>query len=285
MSKEEKKKKNKIFSNKKQKTTKIPPKYNKKFIKFAVILVLGISLIPIGIVFGLSVEKYSDDVLVKDKFPSILLSVKREFEREFDLLLEDMRNDPLNGLMVDKLPSSEQIFFEEWANDRFPRVDIPTFGGYIESVGAKAVGDINLDRELPMADLNISSKDDPSKITQEQCNSLWNPTTSNSLVSSSQSIWFRAAEGIQNDREILKVYFNLTEAQLNFMCSWITTGQTSWLLYLAQEDRLTWNPLLLLGLVISGGVLIGYSSPKVIHEIKNKKESKALKSSDIKSYT
>lgn len=291
MSKEEKKgkieksvkKKKKIFLNIKHKITKISHIYNKKFISFAVILALGISLIPIGIILGLNVEKYSDNQMVKDKFPTILLSVKREFEREFDILFEDMRNDPLNGLFVDKLPSSEEIFFEEWANDRFPRVDIPTIGGYIESVGAKVVGDINLDGEIPEADLNISSNDNPSEITQEQCNALWDSTIRNSLVYSSQSIWFSAAEGVQSNQELLKEYFNLTEAQLNFMCSWITTGQNSWLLYLAREDRLTWNPLLFLGLVIPGGILIGYSTPKVRREIKNKqKGKKALKSSDLK---
>lgn len=278
------KKKKKKFSKIKQKITKIPKEYNKKFISFAIILVLGISLIPIGIVLGLNIEKYSDNQLVKDKFPTILLSVKREFEREIDVLIEDMRNDPLNGLFADKLPSSEEIFFEEWANDRFPRVDIPTVGGYIESVGAKAIGDINLDGKTPEADLNISSINDPSGITQEQSSSLWDPTISNSLVYNSQSIWFRAAQGVQNDRDILKNYFNLTEAQLNYMCSWITTGQDSWLLYLAREDRLTWNPLLLLGLVIPGGILIGYSTPKVRREIRNKKKgTKVLKSSDLKS--
>jgi len=292
MSKEEKKSKSeksvktkkKIFTNIKHKITEIPIGDNKKVISFAVILALGISLIPIGIILGLDVEKYSDNQMVAEKFPSILQSVKREFESEFDILFEDMRNDPLNGLFVDKLPTSEEIFFEEWANDRFPSVDIPTLGGYIESVGAKVVGDINLDEEIPNADLNISSITDPSGITQEQCNALWDPTITNSLVYSSQSIWFSAAQGDQNDREILKENFNLTDAQLNFTCNWITTGQNSWLLYLAREDRLTWNPLLFLGLVITGGVLIGFSAPKVMHEIKNKKkENKSIKSSNLKS--
>ena len=266
------------------KITKILNKDNKKFISFIVVLALGISLIPIGIVLGLDIEKYSDNQMVKDNFPTIILSVKHDFEKEFDILVEEMRNDPLNGLFVDKLPSSEEIFYEEWANDRFPSVDIPTVGGYIESVGAKAVGDINLDEEIPEADLNISSSTNPSGITQEQCNALWDLSIRNSLVYSSQSIWFGAAEGNQNDRDILKESFNLTEAQLNFTCNWITTGQNSWLLYLAREDRLTWNPLLFLGLVIPGGVLIGYSTPKVIHEIKDKRKgNKTIKSSDLKS--
>ena len=292
MSKEEKKSKidkpvknkKKIFSKKKQKIPKIPNKYNKKFISFALMLALGISLIPIGIILGLDVEKYSDSQLAKDKFPTILLSVKSEFEHEIDILFEEMRNDPQNGLLADKLPSSEEIFFEEWANDRFPHVDVPTIGGYIESVGAKAVGDINLDGELPEADLNISSNDNPSGLSQEQCNALWDPTIRNSLVYNPQSIWFSAAEGVQTYRETLKDNFNLTDSQLNFMCGWIITGQDSWLLYLAREDRLTWNPLLLLGFIIPGGVLIGFSTPKVMREIKNKqKGKKGPKSSDLKS--
>lgn len=232
MSKEEKEdkieksvvKKKKKFLNGRDKITKILNKDNKKVISFVLVLALGISLIPIGIVLGLDVEKYSDNQMVKDNFPTIILSVKREFENEIDVLMEDMRNDPLNGLFVDKLPSSEEIFFEEWANDRFPSVDIPTIGGYIESKGAQAIGNINLDEEIPEADLNISSSNDPSGITQEQCSALWDPTIRNSLVDSSQSIWFSAAEGSQNDREILKETFNLTEVQLNFTCSWIITG-------------------------------------------------------------
>jgi len=276
--------KKKIVLKKKPKTPKPPREYNKKFVSFIAILVLGIILVPIGLVLGLDFEKYSDDQMVKENFPTILLSVKSEFEHEFDALVEDMENDPLNGLFLDKLPSVEEIFFEEWANDRFPKVDIPTIGGYIESVGANAVGDINLDGELPEADLNISSIDNPSGITQEQCNVLWNPTIQNSLVYSPQSIWFSVAEGSQDNRELLKNSFNLTEAQLNLLCSWINTGQSSWLLYLAREERLTWNPLLLLGLVAAGGILIGYSAPKVRREMKNrKKEDKVLKSPKLKS--
>ena len=276
--------KKKIVLKKKPKTPKPPREYNKKFVSFIAILVLGIILVPIGLVLGLDFEKYSDDQMVKENFPTILLSVKSEFEHEFDALVEDMENDPLNGLFLDKLPSVEEIFFEEWANDRFPKVDIPTIGGYIESVGANAVGDINLDGELPEADLNISSIDNPSGITQEQCNALWNPTIQNSLVYSPQSIWFSVAEGSQDNRELLKNSFNLTEAQLNLLCSWINTGQSSWLLYLAREERLTWNPLLLLGLVAAGGILIGYSAPKVRREMKNrKKEDKVLKSPKLKS--
>ena len=260
-------------------------KYNRKrFVVSAIIFALGISMIPIGIVLGTDTENFSNAQIVKQQFPTVLLAVKSNLEQQFDDLVEEMKNDPLNGLLVDKLPTPEEIFFAEWANDWFPKVDIPTIGGYIESVGAKAIGDIDLDGRSPKADLNISAKGSPSGITIDQCRALWNARNTNSLVSKSPTIWFEIVEGSPENREDLKEHFNLTEIQLNLICNWINTSQNTWLPYLAQQERLILNPLPFFGFLGIGALLLVYSAPKVTSEtMKMLKEKKTIDSGKIKS--
>ena len=278
-----KKKKDKnanITSNKRHKlkskiTSKVSNVKNKKLIAFSTILALGIALIPFGIGFGLNSEKYTNPQIVKQKFPTVLLSVKNTVESKFQNLIDDMKEDPLNGLFVDKLPTPEEIFFEEWANDWFPDIDIPTVGGYIESVGAKAVGDIDLDGKYPFSDLNITSSSKPSGMLYNQCKALWDPQNINSLVSKSPSIWFSALGGNSDDQIILNQKFNLTSTQLSYILTWINVSQNTWLPNLAKEDRLMLNPLIFFGLLSGGIVLIGLSTPKVRKEIKSiRSESK-----------
>ena len=224
--------------------------------------------------FGTSTENYSNAEIVENQFPSVLLSVKRDVEQQFHDLIEEMKEDPLNGLFVDKLPTPEEIFYEEWANDRFPTLDIPTVGGYIQYVGRKAVGDINLDNNPPNADLNISSFDNPSEITYEQFNSLWNKLQSNSLVSKSSKIWFRTLQVDSPYRGTLKDQFNLTESQITFILNWINVSRNTWLPYLARQDRLTLIPLPFFGLLGAGLALLIYSTPKLRKESKKILESR-----------
>jgi len=246
----------------------------KNLYRYAMVLALGISLIPIGLVFGSSFQLYTDDDLVVKRFPLVLSSVKNKVERVFDTLIEDMKEDPLDGLYVDKLPSAEEIFFAEWAEDGFPKVEIPVIGGYIERMGAESVGDIDLDNQFNSADLNISSSKKPSGLCQAQCQVLWSSEVENSLISSKYSIWFSALEGNLNNRESLKLNFNLTEFQLNLICNWISVGQNTWIRYLSREERFEIIPLLFFGLIIPSGVLIGYGTLKVRPEIKKLKHDK-----------
>ena len=216
---------------------------NKRFLVLLIILGIGIASISTGIVLGLDTEKYTNDQIVYEQFPTVLLAVKRDIEDQFDDLIEEMKEDPLDGLMVDKLPSSEEIFFEEWANDWFPHVDIPTIGGYIESVGAKAVGDINLDGNPPVADLNITNNNKPSGMTQIQCRLLWDPSKPNSLVNRPPNLWYDIIDGNEDHKSEIMENFNLTEIQLNLICNWINISKYTWLPNLAKLDRITINPL------------------------------------------
>ena len=203
------------------------------------------------------------------------MTVKSDLEQEFDNLLNDMKDDPLDGLMIDKLPTAEQIFFAEWANDWFPHVDIPTIGGYIESIGARAIGDIDLDGQPPKADLNISSKEDPSGLTQAQCKALWNSDDEQSIVYTNPKVWFDTVDGSSDYRSSLMSSYNLSDTQLDFIVSWINTSQNTWLLNLAQVNRLVLNPIPFFVFLGAGVVLIIISAPKVIREIKIRRKGKS----------
>lgn len=259
-------------------TSKKEISHNKRLISSIIIFSLGISLILPGIIFGTSTESYSNPEIVRRKFPFVLLSVKSNLEQHFTELIEEMEDDPLNGLFLDKLPTPEEIFYEEWANDRFPKVDIPTIGGYIEYTGSKAVGDINLDDNPPIADLNISSKDNPSEISIDQCQALWNIHNRYSLVYRSSTNWFKVIQGDINIRANIMDEFNLSDTQLNFICEWINISQYTWIPHYAREERLLINPLPFIGFLGVAGLLIVYSTPKVISEIRKnvrgKKDSK-----------
>lgn len=278
------KKKKTGLKNKLLKKIDLSQKYNKRFVVSGIIFALGISMILAGIFLGTDTEDYSNAQIVKQQFSTVLLSVKSNLEQQFNELIEEMKNDPLDGLLVDKLPTPEEIFFEEWANDWFPKVDIPTIGGYIQSVGAKAVGDIDLDGRSPKADLNISTKGDSSGITLDQCHALWDARNTNSLVSKSPAIWFETVQGSPDNRGHLKEHFNLTEIQLNLICNWIYTSQNTWLLYLAQEERLILIPLPFFVFLGIGALLLIYSAPKLTSETRKMlKEKKTIDSNKKKS--
>lgn len=281
-------KKNRAVKNKSNKLAniklflrKLVPK-RKGLILPIVLCALGLSLIPISIMTSMSTQTISDNNVIRDQFSEILLNIKVECEVNFQDLLNQMEEDPLDGLYMDKMPTPQEIFFAEWANDWFPEVQIPLIGDYIESIGARMIGDINLDEDFPEADLNISSHLNPSGISQYQCQELWNPTRDNSLVSLDPSIWFRMTEGLQDDRFILKLEFNLTENQIEMISSWIITSQNTWLRQFAKKDVLTLNPLLLIVIMAPGIAMISYSVIKIRSEILkgrdfNKKKSKVEK--------
>ena len=262
----------------------------KNLIAPIIVLALGLSLITSSMIFSRDIQTRSDVSIVKKNFSKVLLTVKADLENEFQKILENMQNDPINGLTMDKMPTAEEIFFTEWGNDCFPDVPIPLIGDYIESIGANLVGDIDLDGQGSKADLNISSHYNLSGIDQTQCKAIWNPQNENSLVTAYPSIWFRVSEGNNEDRGILKISFNLTDTQLNLVCNWIIISWNGWMKFLAQEEVFMLNPLLLTGLMIPGGALISYGVIKLGSEIlkrrninpKMVKNNKGSKSSNSK---
>jgi hypothetical protein len=244
--------------------------------RHVVILIIGISLVPISIVYGTGTEMYVDNEMVEQKFSSVLLGVKSSLIKDFEQKLEEMKEDPLDGLYDDEMPTAEEIFYSEWANDKFPEVQIPVIGAYIEEIGAQKIGDINLDESFPPADLNISSVSHPSGISITQSQALWNPQNGNSFVSN-KHIWYTASEGDIESINSLKSAFNLTDQQIDQICSWIIVGKNTWIKYLSREDIFTLNPFIFFGSLIPGIALIGYGTLKSIPQIKKFRANKISK--------
>lgn len=244
--------------------------------RHVVILIIGISLVPISIVFGTGTEMYVDNEMVEQKFSSVLLGVKSSLINDFEQMLEEMKGDPLDGLYDDEMPTAEEIFYSEWANDKFPEVQIPVIGGYIEEIGAEKIGDIDLDGSFPPADLNISSSSHPSGLTITQCQALWNPQNGNSFVSN-KIIWSTASEGDLESINSLKSSFNLTDQQIDQIYSWIIVGKSTWIKYLSREEIFTLNPLIFFGSLIPGIALIGYGTLRIIPQIKELRAKKISK--------
>ena len=223
------------------------------------IIILTLFLSSIGLVISGSILSFGSQLvynenLVEDNFASILLNIKHSQEIEFQELLDEIKNDPLEGLYDNKLPTAEEIFYEEWANDWFPAIDIPLIGGYIQAECAEIIGDINLDNQAPEADLNISSRLNPSGITMEQCNSLWNRHNSLSLVTTEKVIWLGTLNTDDYD-ESLMFAFNLSEYQLYLIKNWINVSQQGWMRFYAKEAQITINPIFL-----SGSIAIGVAT-------------------------
>jgi hypothetical protein len=216
---------------------------------------------------------YSEN-LVEDEFASILLTAKHSIEAEFQSLLEDVKNDPLGGLYDEKLPSVEDIFYEEWANDWFPIVDIPVIGGYIQEKCAEIIGDVDLDNQLPYADLNISSHFNPSGITLEQCQALWNPSNSLSLVTRGDVIWLDAI-GNDNYNNILRLAFNLSESQLHLIFNWVNMSQLGWMKFYAKEAQIIVNPIFLSASIAIGGITMFFAYESIRSFFKRKNLSKS----------
>lgn len=194
---------------------------------------------------------------VKSLFPTILLDVKAQTESEFRLISNEMRDDELGELLTGKMPTTEEIFFSEWANDWFPLIDIPIYGPIIEEFGAEMVGDINIDGVNPKADLNISKNSNPSNLNFLQCKALWNQNMKNSLVSQNSNIWFQATLGNLNSQLTLQTNFNLTKIQLDLICIWINISSSGWMKNIAHRYDL--KPMLFTVLIITGSILTGFS--------------------------
>ncbi|MBY8985078.1 MAG: hypothetical protein KGD65_08435 [Candidatus Lokiarchaeota archaeon] len=230
---------------------------------------LGIGLITSGTILSFGSQMVHNENLIEYNFASTLLTIKNLKETEFQALLDEVKNDPLDGLYDEKLPSAEDIFYEEWANDWFPVVEIPIIGGYIQAECAEIIGDVNLDDLPPNADLNICSHLNPSGITIEQCQELWNPSNSLSLVSRGDVIWLDA---IDNDdyNNTLRFAFNLSEYQLNLIYNWVNISRLGWMKVYAMEAQLTVNPILLSASIAIGGITAFFAYKYLRPKLKRK---------------
>lgn len=220
-------------------------------------LILGATSLTLSLTLFNPFIAESEANKVKSLFPTILLDVKEQTESEFRLLLDEMRDDELGELLAGKMPSIEEIFFSEWANDWFPLINIPVYGPIIEEFGAEMVGDINFDGIDPKADLNISSNSNPSDLTFIQCKALWNRNIRNSLVSENSNIWFKATLGGQDSQITLQTNFNLTKIQLDLICIWINVSSSGWMKNIAHRYDL--EPMLFTVLIATGSTLTGFS--------------------------
>jgi hypothetical protein len=222
-----------------------------------ILLILGGTSLILGLLLFNPFIPGSEDDRAKTFFPIILLDVKKQSENEFSRLLDEIRDDEIGDLLTGKMPTTEEIFFAEWANDWFPSIDIPIYGPIIEEFGAEMVGDVDFDNIDPKADLNISSNFNPSDLTLEQCEILWNQNIKNSLVSQSSDIWFQATLGNLNSQERLQTSFNLTRRQLNLICNWVNSSSSGWIKNIAYRYDL--KPILFIVFMISGSALTGFS--------------------------
>lgn len=274
------------MNQKSKKQKKNNPSSNKESILISkyrniIILIIGISLVPISIVFGTDTEMYADNEMVEQKFSSVLLGVKSSLIKDFEQMLEEMKEDPLDGLYDDEMPTAEEIFYSEWANDNFPEVQIPVIGGFIEEIGAEKIGDIDLDGSFSPADLNISSVNNPSGMTITQCQELWNPQNENSFVSN-KLIWLSASQGDLESINLLKNDFNLTDQQIGQIYDWMIVGKNTWIKYLSREEIFTLNPVIFFSSLIPGIALIGYGSFKIKPQIKEFRKKKKFSKTKIK---
>jgi len=252
---------------------RLKEKLSRKAILAMILIGLGVSLIPIGFFLSSEVEKLDENKLVRENFSTILLEVKDDLESEFSELLDEMSNDPLEGFIMDLMPTPEDIFLSEWSNDKFPDVLIPLIGSYIESIGTERVGDINLDNEPPEADLNISSIRNPSELSMQQCHALWDPFNLFSLTSGLPVIWFDLIDGNIENRSLLMTNFNLTESQIDTIIQWIINSQDGWMRTKIHSIIEFLNPIILFGLVGGGIALISVSSLLLRSELKKVKRN------------
>lgn len=228
---------------------------------------------------------------------------------------------PLEDLvefMDDAMPSAEEIFLQEWANDYFPKVQVNLsilfdhvlgviynltkvfvelifiwdifnlfdpikdalfdelysifeelfttspvakaieglLKNLIQELGAEMVNEegsatgegVDIDGRDPynypgsFADLNISTHSrGGANITQQQCETLWDPDTPNSLVSDSSAVWFEAMKGDEESKNLLMDLFNLTDTQLNLILDWIDVSINGWIKNMCEWQILDWN--------------------------------------------
>jgi hypothetical protein len=228
----------------------IPPNQYLK-ITSILLVILGVSLGPCGFInYFINEEAHSSQA----KFARILFKVKKDCEADFSSILNAINDDPLDEIVKSKLPTTEEIFLSEWANDWFPNIEIAIVGNIIEETGAELVGDINLDNKDPEADLNISSRSFPSNISLLQCKALWNRENRYSLIFSIPHIWFDALNGNNQSRNLLRYHFDLTERQLNLILTWVDKSYNGWTKDIAYIDVFIYMNYAFLGLGISLGL-------------------------------
>jgi len=229
---------------------------NKRLVAAILAITLGSGILSTGIILAYVVPSETGNKLTqaKNQFSSILFGVKMNFEANFSQILTEMEAEPLGDLLVGKMPTPEEVFFAEWANDWFPHIDISIYGPIIESIGAEKVGDVNIDGVIPNADLNITSHTDPSNINLKQCQTLWDSTFINSLTFGLPTVWFKAIEGSLDDQDLLKMNFNLTGTQLNLICNWINVSLNGWMKNIVGPEGL--NPALFFGLFGAGSAFL-----------------------------
>lgn len=231
---------------------------NKKFNLFVslICIIVGISLITTSFLIGSESQIKTKSIDVKRNFSEILLEMKEKTEIDIDIILTEMENDPLDGLFMDLMPSPEEIFFAEWANDSFPDVHIPLIGHLVKSIGTSKVGDVDLDGQAPFADLNITSQYRPSLLSQKQCLELWNVNNSYSFVFKTSNIWLDIVEGDSKNFNLLKTTFNISQLQLGLINEWINVSINSWMQIFSQRTKTVniYNPVLLFGFIGAGTV-------------------------------
>lgn len=262
-----------------KKNLKIPPS---QYLKLSALLlvVFGACLAPAGFLnYLFNEEAHSYEA----KFARILYTIKKDCESNFEGILNTINDDPLDDLIKSKLPTTEEIFLSEWANDRFPTIEIAIVGNIIEETGSEMVGDVNLDNVEPIADLNISSQKLPSNISLRQCKALWNRKNRYSLTYSLPSLWFNALKGNNQSKNLLRFKFDLTESQMVFILNWIEASINGWAQNVVYFDVFEYLNYAFLGLgitILSIGTIIFKTEQK---RIKGKKISIQIKKKKIQS--
>lgn len=263
-----------------RKRLNIPPNQYLK-VSSVLLIIFGACLAPSGFInYLVNEEAHSYEA----RFSRILYTIKKDCESDFNAILNTINDDPLDDLIKSKLPTVEEIFLSEWANDWFPKIEIAIVGSIIEETGAEMVGDINLDQRGPIADLNITSHNYQSNISLIQCKALWNRRNKYALTYALPYIWFNALEGNNQSKNILKRNFDLTESQITLIFTWIETSVNGWSKNIFYIDIFDYINYAFLGLgltLFSIGVIIFRVEqmrikgkiPVKIKKIKNKKNT------------
>jgi hypothetical protein len=222
----------------------------------------------------------------RSQLSSNLMRIKIYSQDRFNGILNEIEQNPLNELLGDKLPTSEEIFYAEWANNRFPHIDIPIVGSIVEEFGAEKVGDIDFDGLAPNADLNMTTLSNPSNLTLKQCDSLWSRNDPYSFLVDWPDLWYKALDNDQESSTELLVHFNLSYSQFELIINWLNTSMTGWMNNL-QIPVYSVSPTssILALLILAGGIVASdhlYTRNYYLHQIKRKLEKR--KAAKLKNY-
>ncbi len=209
---------------KSSKSVLLSPKNRKRILNL--LLVASIFLIIVVAIFGQPRQA---------ELPDVLIYSKENSEDIFTGILAEIEQNPLSGLLGDKLPTEEEIFYAEWANDWFPHIDVPIVGSIIEEMGAEKVGDVDFDSLAPFCDLNMTSHANPSNLSLAQCAALWNPNDPYSFLAESPDLWYAALTNDLASISVLIGYFNLSYAQCDLILDWLNTSTTGWMSNIADS--------------------------------------------------